>query len=150
INRRITPADKPAPHASSTGKAPEPNLPHRSTPRARNLRNSSVYTLSPRKAHPIIGPFTAHNRPEYANKEGRISPALPSLVKGDGQPSNVYMRDSGVFTVHPPSWALGDHAIYIMPRNSATISRPCCLHRSLGRMIACSSSKLRVLASFSR
>src|ERR671916_2469306 len=37
-----------------------------------------------------------------------------------------------------------------MPRSSATMSRPCCLHRSLGRMIACSSSRLRVLASFSR
>ena len=39
---------------------------------------------------------------------------------------------------------------YIMPRSSATMSRPCCLHRSFGRMIACSSSRLRVRASFSR
>src|SRR5918995_146533 len=46
-----------------------------------------------------------------ANKRraGEIRPSA-SLVKGDGQPSNVSMRDSGVFTVHPPSWALAIRA----------------------------------------
>lgn len=46
-----------------------------------------------------------------ANKRraGDLRPSA-SLVKGDGQPSNVSMRDSGVFTVHPPSWALAIRA----------------------------------------
>jgi hypothetical protein len=41
-------------------------------------------------------------------KEMRAGSLRPSdsLVKGDGQPSDVSKRDLGVFTVHPPSWGL--------------------------------------------
>src|SRR5829696_5982511 len=45
-------------------------------------------------------------------KEKRAGSLRPSasLVKGDGQPSDVSKRDFRGFTVHPPSWALGIHA----------------------------------------
>src|SRR5918993_1444017 len=40
---------------------------------------------------------------------GSLRPSA-GLVKGDGQPSNVSMRASGVITVHPPSWAVAIRA----------------------------------------